>query len=332
MDPSTLLYTGYFAQNLDEEPRLPHYEYALADFNKWAWLARSGRSVGVLSEATNGDLELSPRWRELMRPRGIQHELRMTFTDSGNAWGVGGMYRGAARPDFDADEVSLIRALSPLIAEGMRRAVLTTAKSSSDSIQGPGVVVVDRNGELESVSESAAVMLADVMEQGDLGQGKGRLMITTVAELARRDGGPDGVPARARALTLSGHWLVLHASRLAGGDADRIAVVIEPARPHEIAPLLLAAYRLTKRERDVVGLCLAGASTEEIAARLYISSYTVQDHLKVVFEKVGVRSRRELVSRIFNDHVLPHIVANDAFTPATGWVSLAEPVSAIRQT
>lgn len=170
VDPSTLLYTGYFAQNLDDEPRLPHYEYALADVNKWAWLALSGRSVGVLSQATNGDLEISPRWRDLMRPRGIQHELRMAFTDSGNTWGVGGMYRGVARPDFDAEEVRLIRALSPLIAEGMRRAVLMTAMSSSDSVRGPGVVVVDRNGQLESVSESAAAMMAGA---GGPGPGQG---------------------------------------------------------------------------------------------------------------------------------------------------------------
>jgi DNA-binding CsgD family transcriptional regulator len=61
------------------------------------------------------------------------------------------------------------------------------------------------------------------------------------------------------------------------------------------------AYGLTGRERDITLLCLRGLSTAEMSRALHLSPYTLQDHLKGIFAKVGVRARRALVARIFLD-------------------------------
>jgi len=58
---------------------------------------------------------------------------------------------------------------------------------------------------------------------------------------------------------------------------------------------------LTARERDICREVIAGHSASAIAGRLFISATTVQDHLKSVFGKVGVRSRGELVARLRPD-------------------------------
>jgi DNA-binding CsgD family transcriptional regulator len=89
---------------------------------------------------------------------------------------------------------------------------------------------------------------------------------------------------------------VLHGAALASTRSRRAAVIIEPAHPARIVPLLMAAYGLSEREQEVTRLVLQGASTADIAERLFVAAHTVQD-LKSVFEKTDVRSRRELVGR-----------------------------------
>jgi len=88
-------------------------------------------------------------------------------------------------------------------------------------------------------------------------------------------------------------------------------VIVEPAHPARIAPLLMAAYGLTEREQEVTRLVLSGDSTAEIAERLFLSPHTVQQHLKRIFEKTGVRSRRELVGKVFFGHYEPRLRDNE---------------------
>ena len=83
--------------------------------------------------------------------------------------------------------------------------------------------------------------------------------------------------------------------------------MIEPARPHELAPLIADAYRLTQREREVTQLVARGLPTDAIAARMHLSSWTVQDHLKAIFEKVGVATRGELVAHVFFQQRAPQL-------------------------
>jgi len=275
------------------------------DYNKFRVLARRTAKAGVLSAATGGHLERSERYRHILAPMHYQHELRLALSDDCALWGGIALLREPGAPDFTPAEASRIGSLGQILTEGLRIGIALGAAEVDCTPNGPGMLIVDDNLKILTVTANAEQWLRELTDDFPRLPVPEviRSVVARVRQLHDSDVPHDLIP-RARVRGATGRWLVIYASRVRenGEQSANTAVIIEEAKPAEIAPLIIQAYGLSPREARVTSLVLQGLSTRDIAAEIHLSPYTVQDHLKAIFAKAGVRSRRELVARIFDQH------------------------------
>ena len=306
VDPATWLPTAEFVENglpAPELVRLLEIEVSEPDINKWVHLARAPRPAASLSEATSGDLNRSVRHREIRRPGGFADELRVVLGRGTAVWGELTIFRAADQPWFSASEVQLVSTVAGTIAEGLRRDVLLEqVRSGAGDV---GMLVLDAEDSV-TMSNPAADRWLEELAAGNRAGTTLPLVVAAVARRARATCSTavaaDLDPARARARTRSGQWLTVRGSVMGDAPDDPVTIVLEAARPAEMAPLMVAAYGFTAAERHVTELVARGLSTTQIADQLHLSTYTVQDRLKAIFEKSDTSSRGQLVARLFIDH------------------------------
>ncbi len=314
LDPASLLVTSHFNDGMPELPQeWLAQEYYEDDVNKLVDVVRSERGISTLHEATGGNPQSSPRWHQNMTMGGDQELIAGLRTRSGEVWGALGLYREPGRPVFDDEDQAFIRTVAPVLAAGARNSLFLGEATDPEGADAPGLIVVTGNWEIESATPGVERWLGELPD-GDWAAGRLPSAVLAVAGQALRTAAfPDaGEVAVSRVMSRSGRWVVLHGTSLVSSTSRRVAVIVEPAHPGRIAPLLMAAYGLTEREQEVTRLVLQGESTTDIAERLVVSAHTVQQHLKSIFDKTGVRSRRGLVGKIFFAHYEPRVRDNEA--------------------
>ncbi len=76
-----------------------------------------------------------------------------------------------------------------------------------------------------------------------------------------------------------------------------------PLWPLDCESKIHASLPITPRQREVVRCLLKGLPRKQIAASLGISVFTVNDHIKAIYEKLSVRSIGELASKFLDNQV-----------------------------
>lgn len=201
--------------------------------------------------------------------------------------------RTADEPWFSATEERSLAGIAVSLGAALRQAHVLT-QSEPGSPEEPGVLLLGEDGRPAGCSESAEQLLGELPDDGTPLPSTVYEVATRAQVLAASGSGP---PATARVRGRAGRYLVVRGSVLSGDPGGaRVAVLLEPARRPDLAPLVMAAAALTAREREVTALFLSGTGEAEIARRLWLSAHTVHGYVKAIFAKLNVGSRAELAA------------------------------------
>lgn len=301
-DPTTLLFTQTYQEEIPLEtgPYFVENEFLDDDVNKWTELARDTAGARTLAQATNGDLSSSARYRDIFEPLGLEDELRVVLRSRRAVWGFMCLHRqrGAV---FTPEEVAFTQRIAPHLAEGLRLALLVQSFEVTEPAGSAGLILLRPDGELVGINAPGEQWLEELNGPGARGL---PIEVHAIAARLRMSDPLAGVP-QLRVRTRAGRWAILQASWMLSDEQRCVAVIVQQATPEQAAPMALRAYGLTDQELAVSNLLFQGLSTQAISDRLRITQHTVQDHFKSIFDKTGVRSRRELIATVLRQRYLP---------------------------
>lgn len=273
------------------------------------------RRVIVLSRETGGDLARCPRWDELLRPADTGDELRAPLTAGGLRWGTLALYRAGRRNRFSDADVEAVEALRDTLADAARATWTARPRGPAASVDAvgaddvhvsvasdslPATLLGTMDGTLLDATPGAYERLAGLGGHPGVGYTIAYALLARLGAEVDRGDGRHATSAMTR--TADGRWAELDAVPLTGRDSfgasDRAAITIRPAAVLRIRSLLLHAYGLSARERQVARFIAAGSPPAGIASALGISPHTARDHVKAVFRKTGAHTRQELAARL----------------------------------
>jgi DNA-binding CsgD family transcriptional regulator len=178
----------------------------------------------------------------------------------------------------------------------------------------PGVILFDGKGTLRYINQDARELMPSLNWEGQVG-GKPvsplPSKLKTFVEKMISQPVPDNpfnepfmvsaIIGSSWGVPLSLRGFLLSPSEKGNGNHQYLVLVEMIVENREINLFeIKKRYSLSDRELEVLQLVCAGSSNQEISESLFISKYTVKDHIKHLKIKLGVQSRNLIVATINN--------------------------------
>ena len=309
----------------EELPLLIRLKY-LTRHARWTGMAGSGSPASTLLRATDGDPSWSPLWEGVMKRYGVFDVLSVVFADKHGYWGWLDLWRVGSHGAFSEAEAAYLADVAGELTPLLRRSIARQFGPPDDVEHGrpdasttevpsktgrprnvarrgefPPQAVLTLDEDMAVVGETASTRdWLELLQPGPRPyQAVPAEVLNVAAQLLAREAGVDDHDAAARVHLGSGRWAILRASRMASGVSGAtppLAVTIQECPPEARLDMFARCFGLTPRQRELLELASAGASTAAMAASQGTSAYTVQDQFKQIFENCGVRTRASLLA------------------------------------
>ncbi|WP_411818635.1 LuxR C-terminal-related transcriptional regulator [Hyphococcus sp. DH-69] len=311
-DRSHQQYAAYFYR---QDPVL---QFGMAPGGRLGNLSRFGYDLFCLADICDyRRLIRSEYYQEFFEPNHIHHVLVLAFRLFGNRDQVAllGFHRPSDAPNFTKQDVIRARYFAPAALSALHGLTVENALVKNRTIieslerasKKTGVVLIDRNGTVVYANEKGAASFSIVRDEfGDYHVDGNTEKLQQVTRACIEE------DWRGTKVVETGKLIKIRAD-----CADNLSVRIQPLmRDRGIGAFLvmtdddepqaallgdqLSSLGLTAREQDITRLLGQGASNKDIAADLGISVRTTENHLRSIYAKVGVNSRSQMISRLFN--------------------------------
>lgn len=300
LDPYRLLSSGAVTHEGIEiiHDQLFSNEYAVNDYNQFIDLIVENRPIASLFEVTNGHPELSERYVSILAPAGFTDELRVVFLEEEKCWGQLALFRRKDQPHFNPEEIKWLDTILSSTTASLKQFYLQgVEKDWHAAPSDTGIMMLSEGLELIGANETALELLQVLRAEEHI---VSPTLPRSIRVLCTSSHGEKKAtsPSRSNLLVYvsAGYYVSIQANALLNHEGKlQFAISFQKATANDLIPLMSDAYQLSLREREVLAHILRGSSTKEISQALYISPYTVQDHLKSIFFKTKVTTRRELI-------------------------------------
>jgi hypothetical protein len=224
LDPASMLITSMVGICDMPIEYVIQFEYVDDDFNKAVDVARNPGGVQTLKEATGGDPRRSQTYREYMQPLGIEQEALVALrTRRGENWGTVRLVRAKGQEEFSEDDLDFLRVVSPHLAEGARRGLLTGEATEPEGPDAPGLVVLAEDYSVLWMTPAGEELLEELDGEVAGGGPLPAAVLSVAAQALAIAGGdepPDGGGYGARAQP---KWSMVRPERGSAGDDRQMA-------------------------------------------------------------------------------------------------------------
>jgi DNA-binding CsgD family transcriptional regulator len=255
-------------------------------------------------------------YNDFLKPQNIHDQLAIYLMSGNQFLGVAALFRPKDAPVFSSADNAKAKLIAPILTAAMERAIsIKKSRELEQAIQSiaielpyDGIVILDtslRPVYYNNVAAGIISMLHRLMGQNrsfppDLPDP----LHTAALRLASALQGavPRKLPQMDPIIltTNSAKKVIAHLRVVINEKSTPLILIcFNPSSQPSTTDTLLKQQGISPRELDIIHLLADGKKNSEIAEVLFISEYTVENHLRAIYRKMDVKNRTALVHKLY---------------------------------